>query len=272
MRGLIIYLTRLSLLLGACRSTRNIQTAIIKKDTVTVIPEAPVPTHADTMAFIEEQFNRIKRNRIAYTTSSAKIDVGYTDGDGKKYDVNAHVRMYRDSVIWVSVTGMLGIEGLRAYITRDSVRILDKQNKMYTLRSVGYLQEVTALPLDLNSLQDLLIGNPVYLDTNIVSYDRNEDRLSLLSLGSFFKNLFTVSVADHLMASSKLDDIDELRNRTCYLSYSEYDTKKGVPFPLTRTITVSEKKQLDIRLHFRQYDFNEMLSFPFRVDKNYTRN
>ena len=31
---------------------------------------------------------------------------------------------------------LLGIEGIRAYITTDSVKILDKQNKNYIARSV----------------------------------------------------------------------------------------------------------------------------------------
>ena len=74
--------------------------------------------------------------------------------------------MYKDSVIWISITALFGIEGLRAYITKDSVKIINKQDKVYTGRSVAYLQEVTALPLDLHSLQELLIGNPVFLDSN----------------------------------------------------------------------------------------------------------
>ena len=74
------------------------------------------------------------------------------------------------------------------------------------------------------------------------------------------------------MQSSKLDDLDGLRNRTCYLTYSDYETKEGVPFPAKRTINVSEKTQLDIKLDFKQYDFNETLTFPFSIPKSYKRN
>ena len=180
--------------------------------------------------------------------------------------------MYKDSVIWVSITAILGIEGLRAYITADSVKILDKQNKKYIARSVSYLQEVTALPLDLKSLQNLLIGNPVFLDSNIISYVKSANTISLLSIGSFFKNLFTIGEADKLTVSSKLDDQDLLRNRTCYLTYTDYENKKGVNFSTKRSISVSEKEKLDIKLDFKQYDFNETLSFPFSIPKNYKQN
>ena len=210
-------------------------------------------------------------NRISFVTFSAKVDVDYRDAEGKRYDVNAHIRMYKDSVIWLSVTGPLGIEGLRAYITRDSIKVLDKQNKIYITRSVGYIQEITALPLDLAGLQDLLVGNPVFLDSSIISYSRSANTISLQSNGKFFKNLVIVSEPGRLLQSSKLDDLDELRNRTCYLTYSDYENKKGVNFSSKRKINVTEKKKLDIDLNFKQYDFNETLSFPFNIPKNYTK-
>jgi hypothetical protein len=178
--------------------------------------------------------------------------------------------MYKDSVIWVAVTGLLGIEGLRAVITKDSIKIINKLDKIYTGRSVAYIQEVAGLPLDLRSLQELVIGNPVFLDSNIVSYTSSANSLSLLSIGEKFKNLITLT--DGLLRHSKLDDIDMSRNRTCDLTYDDYENKKGVNFSAKRRITVSEKSKLDIKLDFKSYNFNETLSFPFSVPRNYTWN
>jgi hypothetical protein len=132
------------------------------------------------------------------------------------------------------------------------------------------VQEVTGLPLDLGSLQELLIGNPVFLDSNIVSYTKSANTVSFLSIGEWFKHLLTLN--EGIMHHSKLDDIDINRNRTCDLSYDEYENKKGVNFSSKRRITVSEKSKLDIKLDFKSYNFNETLSFPFSVPKNYTWN
>ena len=71
--------------------------------------------------------------------------------------------MYKDSAIWLSANAILGIEAMRVLITRDSVKLLDKLNKVYTARSVDYLQDLTSLPLDLPTLQDLIIGNAVFV-------------------------------------------------------------------------------------------------------------
>lgn len=225
----------------------------------------------DSAVFIKETYHGILANHIDFTSFSAKLNIDYIDADDKKYNVNATLRMYKDSTLWISVNAIFGIEGLRALITKDSIKILDKQNKLYTRRSISYLQEVSALPVDLHTLQDLLIGNAVFLDSNIVSYSKSENSISLLSIGKIFKNLITLN-EDHLVQRAKLDDIDELRNRTGDLTYGDYENKRGVNFAKTRKITIAEKKKLDIRLEFKQYNFNEELTFPFSIPKNYKTN
>jgi hypothetical protein len=271
-KNLVILFVAATWLFCSCRSTKKIQIAITPKDTAAVATITVNNHKEDSANFIKENYKRIISNRISFTSFSAKIAVDYEDAEGKKYNVVANLRMYKDSVIWVSITGALGIEGLRAYITPDSVKLMDKQNKNYITRSVSYLQEVTELPLDMASLQDLLLGNPVFLDSNIVSYSKSADAISLMSNGEFFKNLLTIGESDRQIKSSKLDDLDELKNRTCYLTYGDYENRNGINFATKRDINVAEKKKLDIKLSFRQYDFNETLSFPFSVPKNYKRN
>jgi hypothetical protein len=137
------------------------------------------------------------------------------------------------------------------------------------LRSVTYLQELTQLPFDFKTIQDLLVGNPIYLDSNVVSYKKNENNILLMNVNEFFKNLVTVGSSDFLMQHSKLDDTDLIRNRTCDLTYSSYERRDNIKFPTRRRITVSEKSKLDIDMEFKQYSFNEILSYPFSIPKNY---
>lgn len=259
-------------LLASCRSTKKIQTAITKKDSVVTANVPPTTSRNDTVQMIHTTLRRIDSNRIDFRTFSAKVNVDYTGGDGKKYDVNATIRMYKDSAIWIAVNALLGIDAMRLYVTKDSVKLLDKLNKTYTARSVDYLQEVTALPLNLYILQDLIIGNPVFLDSNIVSYSVNNNQIAMLSVGQLFKNLLTLNEADKTLLHSKLDDTDPGRNRTADLTYSDYESKRGVSFSTKRRIGVTEKTRLDIKLEFKQYEFNQEVSFPFSIPKNYERN
>lgn len=263
MRVVLISLAAISFLFCSCGSTKKISAAIEKKDTISL----PGSLHEDSVKFIRATYQSLQNNIIPFSTFSAKIDVDYVGGDGKKESVNANLRMYKDSLIWISVTGLFGIEGLRAYITADSIKMINKLEKEYTARSVSYLQEITGLPLDLPTVQHLIIGNPVFLDSNIVSYGITGNTVSLLYIGEWFKNLVTIT--DGKLSHSKLDDIDINRNRTCDLSYDDYENKKGMNFSSKRRITVSEKSKLDIKLDFKSYNFNETLSFPFSVPKNY---
>src|SRR5687767_1933197 len=157
---------------NSCRSTRKIQTVITKKaDTVQVIaiPADPKP---DSLKYIHEVYEQIMKNKIDYNTFSAKIKVDFEGNDGKKTDFNAFIRLKKDSVMWISIIAALGIEGFRVLITPDSVKVINKLDKIVQLRSVDYLREVANIPMTFDELQDLLIGNPVYLDSNIVGYKK----------------------------------------------------------------------------------------------------
>ncbi len=269
MKKLVLFIAVIALL-ASCRSARTIGKAVGKKDT-TVLVVAPPKAEVDTQQLIRTTLQRVEANRIGYRTFNAKVGVDYKGTDGKGYGVNATVKMYKDSVIWVSANAILGIEAMRLLITRDSVKLLNKLEKIYTARSISYLQEVTSLPLNLYTLQDMIIGNPVFLDSNIIRYSTGNGYINLLSLGLYFKNLLTVADGDNALLHSKLDDANPARNRTADLSYSNYETKKGPLFSTRRRIVVSEKGRLEIELDFKNYTFNEPVEFPFSIPKNYKR-
>lgn len=256
---------------SSCRSTKTIQTAIAKKDTTIVIP---VVDHraADSLLYIKKVWDTIRKNTIDFQTFSAKIKVDFEGSDGKKNPpFNAFVRLKKDSILWVNINAALGFDAFRVLITPDSVKVINKLNRTVQLRSVGYLQELTKIPMTFNDLQNLLIGNPIFLDSNINSYKKDDKTISLISLGILFKHLLTVNKDDFTLQHSKLDDVDAIRARTAYLTYGDYQLKNGIHFSTHRKITVSEKSKLDIEMEFKQFDFNVDLSFPFTVPKNYKR-
>jgi hypothetical protein len=225
----------------------------------------------DTQQLIQTTLQQLQANRINFKTFTAKVGVEYKGIDGKGHDVNASIRMYKDSAIWISVNAILGIEAIRLLVTKDSVKLMNKLEKTYAPRSIAFLHEVTSLPLDFSTLQDLIIGNPVYLDSNIIRYTNSGGIISLVSLGQFFKNLLTLHENDKTLVQSKLTDTDPFRNRTADLVYTEYENKKGPMFPTKRQVVVSEKGILQIKLDFKNYNFNEEVSFPFGVPKNFVR-
>ena len=265
-------------LVAGCRSTKKIQKVIAtpgtRKDsavTVTPVVTTPEDRHDDSLKVIRQTVEGLGRNRIDFQTFSARMKVHYEGSDGKDYEFNAFIHIKKDSLIWVSINAALGIEAFRLLITPDSVKILDKLKKIARLRSVSFLQEEIHLPVDFKAIQDLLLGNPVYLDTtNILFYKKDASAISLLSVGDLFKNYLTLN-GDNTLRHCKLDDVDPFRARTCDLTYGDYEQRDTLRFSTYRKISVAEKTKVDIELGYKQWKFNEPLSFSFNIPKNYRR-
>ena len=268
LRGLCFCLCSV-LLFTACRPVKKVQRigeVITTKDTVS--KAVTQPAVIDSATIIKDIVNRLTTQRINFTTFSAKVKMDYngSEGDGQ---ATVYLRMKKDSVIWMSLTGALGIEGFRVMITPDSVKVMNKLQKVIQYRRISYLQELTGVPVDFRSLQDILIGNPVYLDSNIVSYQTSSDNLLILMSGAVFKNLLTINKDDLRLLHSKLDDVNPMKNRTADITYDNYDKVNDFYFSTARKISVAEKAKLDVELEFKQYDFDKAETFPFNISKNY---
>lgn len=258
--------------LVACRPTKKITTiqdVISKKDTTEVIvieEQKPV----DSASIVKDILIKLNKNKIEYNSFSAKIKVSYETKDASD-NATAHIRLLKDQVLWISLTGALGVEGFRIYITKDSIVLMDKIKKTVQYRSISYVQELTQLPFDFSTMQDVIVGNPVFLDSNVMSFKSNPEtnELLVLTMGNIFKHLVTLDFNDFKLKHSKLDDLDPLKSRTCDISLFDYELTNQFYFSTKRIITVSEKSKLDIDLEYKQYAFNQPLTFPFNIPKNY---
>ncbi|GAB2835512.1 hypothetical protein GCM10027043_42360 [Ferruginibacter profundus] len=255
----------------SCRTTKHISKAIAPKDSVVnTIPDNT--SAADSLKMIQATMAKLQSHYIDYKTFNAKIKVEYEDSKGKQPDITAVVRIIKDSAIWVSLSAtILNFEVYRMLITKDSVILMNKRDKEVQYRSLDYLQDVTEIPFDYKTIQDILIGNPIFLDSTIVSYKKVDSKILVSTIGQFFKNLLTLSDDNSLLLHSKLDDVDVNRNRTADITYDDFENKNGIDFSTYREITVSEKNKLDIRMNYKQYEFNKELSVSFSIPKNFKR-
>ena len=251
------------------RTSEAISNAKIDTTPVAATSEAKA---ADSAQLVKDVFDKVLKNKINFTTFNAKVKAAYNSKEGNE-DATAYVRIKKDSVIWLSLRGPLGIEGFRILITKDSVKVINLLKKNVQLRSISFLQEFAGIPFDFSALQDLIVGNPVFIDSNIQSYNLdNEKHLQVLVTGTFFKNLITADNGNYKIVNSKLDDINPAIRRTCNISYSDYENSSAVLFSTKRNISLeADQSKSDINLDFKQYSFNQPLTFPFTVRTNYKR-
>ena len=198
-----VLLLLIIVLAASCKSAKKIQTALTKTKTDTTQMILVDNSHADSVAVIRDLMNKLNSNRISdFKTFSAKVKVDYRDKEGEQPELTVFIRMKKDSIIWISVNATIfSYEALRVLITPDSVKVLNKKDKIVQLRSVSYLQDLTDLPFDFHTLQDLLLGNPVYLDSNVVSYKKNDQYITLMNVGPLFKHLLAITNGDYLISN-----------------------------------------------------------------------
>jgi Domain of unknown function (DUF4292) len=253
-----------------CRSGRTLSKAISTRDTTKLVQ---IKTEKDSIELINTTKAIFKTNTIDYKTFSAKIKVEIETTKGREPDLMANVRVIKDSAIWISISATIfNYEVVRALITKDSVILVDKQKKEVHYRSIGYLQELTDIPFDLKTIQNLLVGNPIFFDEKSMTVKKFETYLLVSTLYNEYKNLTTISTPSNLMRHCKLDDINVAQNRTADFTYDNYTSADGIVFSTHREIIASEKNKLVVNMNYKQYEFNKELSVSFNVPKSYKKN
>jgi Domain of unknown function (DUF4292) len=252
-----------------CRSGKALTKALAPKDTTL---QVQIKNVADSLLLVKETKSVLQKSTIDFKTFSAKIKMDIETSKEKIPDLLANVRILKDSIIWVSVSATIfNYEVARLFITKDSVIFVNKKDKEVSYRSISYLQELTDIPFDLKELQNLLVGNPIFFNENNMTVKKFEKILLIASLGNDFKSLTTLSLPQNLLQHCKLDDVDVMQNRTADVTYDDYKNENGIAFSTRRQIIASEKNKLDIRMNFKQYEFNKELSVSFNVPKNYKK-
>lgn len=272
MRIYILIILLLSLPNFFCRPTRNISRVIHKKDSIqTTCFASDSLKSSDNTKLSAQIFNQINHNITNFKTFSAKIKIHYGSRTEKDADFTAFVRIQKDSIVWLSLTGTLGIEGFRLLVTPDKVQIMDKLHKTIQNLPFSHLQEITKLPLDFKTLQNLIVGNPTFANAAIISCTEYNNHILVSMADEYFKQTITMDKPDNRIVQTKMDDLKHQNNLTCNISVAAFEMKNNQWFPTERNVTIVSKTQTDITLNTKSFSINETLTFPFNIPKNYAK-
>ena len=107
---------------------------------------------------------KLIEKEFKFNTLSGKAAVTY-DSE-KKTSFKTHLRIKKDSAIWMSITPILGIEMARVLITKDSVKIISRVDKEYFIGDFEYINKLFNVDLDYQMLEALLTGNSLDFEQN----------------------------------------------------------------------------------------------------------
>jgi hypothetical protein len=243
----------LLLLTAACANVKKVQ-VIQDALAVKVVPDSAAlaeKARLDSVFMVKGIVNNIANTKIGFNTMNAKLKMDYETSKNKDSYI-ANLSIQKDSGMYITIRGAMGVIGLKAFINKDSVVLIFPLSKKTERHPLSYLQEVVKIPLNYQTIEDLVIGNPIFMDSiDIVSYKVINERLQVSLIGKLFKNLIILS-----------ED-----NTKCDISYSQHTLVKNMQFPLFRTISINAQTKLDIGMEFKEFNFDEPLKYTFSVPK-----
>jgi len=259
----------LILLSVACANVKKVQ-VIQDALTVKVLPDSAAlaeKARLDSVLMVEGIVHNIAHTKIVFNTMNAKLKMDYETSKNKDSYI-ANLSIQKDSCMYITIRGAMGVIGLKAFINKDSIFLTFPLSKKTERHPLSYLQEVIKIPLNYQTIEDLVVGNPIFMDSiDIISYQVINKRLQVSLLGKLFKNLIILSEDNTKLVQLKLDDMDITKHRTCDINYSQHTLVKNNQFPLYRTISINAQSKLDIGMEIKEFNFDEPLKYTFTVPK-----
>ena len=264
----LLLLLFLLMLLGAgCSSSRK------------VLRTPPPPQSA------AELTGKLKMNELPYEWFSAKFSAEYRK-NRKETSFNGHIRVRKDSLIWMSLTPMLGIEALRVVITQDSVKMINRLNDTWFAGDYAYINRFLGTNIDYDLLQAFLLGHDLHqYDTTRfrAAVDGTEYKLSsdnrrklerfsgssVKSNPEFIQNLWLDPETYRITRA----DVSERGREQVRLesSYGDFSMEEGRLVPHQMLYTIRADGTIRVTAGFSRIVIDEPLQFPFRVPDDFVR-
>ena len=260
-----LFAAALLLLLVSCSPARKVMKAPLKEE------------GADYL------FSRLKESELKYEWFSAKFSAEYTN-KGKETSFNGQIRIRKDSLIWLSLTPMLGIEAMRLVITQDSVKMMNRLNDTYFIGDYEYLNRFLNTNIDYDLLQAFLLGNDLRFYENgkfRATIDNHEYKLSTGERGKLKK--YVKSSSENLkifIQNIWLDpenfkithaDVKELRRENIRLeaNYQDFLKVGEQLFPGSMRYTIWAENTIKVRADFSKMTIDVPQQFPFRIPASF---
>ena len=212
-----------------------------------------------------------------------EIDFDYFHGkakmlmrnDNKEQEVKAHIRIRKDSVIWMTFTAAGVVQAGRALINKDSITIISTVEKEYFVFDYPELSKKFNFEIDYHTIQSAILGN-------LISPRMEKDKIEQ---GSSFNILDQQRGTTHIKsyinaASRKLEKVEmkeEVTNNSITMNYSNFQPVGDKIYPFQGVIEIIYKSSkgllnTSIALEYNKAEVGDReLKFPFNIPRKYDR-
>jgi len=199
--------------------------------------------------------------RIDYTKKTpeflnlkAKADV---TNKNQKTALNISIKSKKDSIIWVSASGLFGIEIIRAQITPDSIYFLNRINQTYFKKPISQINKLIKIGLSFYDVQGIITANPKMLKNNY-KLEKTE--------GGFY---LTSDKVDHFIDNNyKIQKTQSNRDfNGLQFSFNNYNSIDG--FPRRMNLKIEGEEGLEVAISVSKVEFKQSKNMIFKIPKSY---
>ncbi len=205
----------------------------------------------------------------------AKAKFRYDNGkDDLK--ATANIRIKKDSLIWMSISATLGIEAARIMIAKDSMVIIDRLNKQYTVLNYEDLTKKYNFKIDYSLLQAVLLGdlsNPIEKEDKI---SKEPSHFLVLQDRGDVKMENFIGLKNMKLERAKW--LDKPTSNTLTINYTDFQLLNDYIFPYENQIILKYKstgnisKNTQINIDYNKAEVSDKKEkFPFNIPQKYER-
>lgn len=231
----------------------------------------------------EYLFTRLKENELRFDRLSAKFSATYTN-QGKETSFNGQIRIKKDSLIWITLTPMLGIEAIRLMISVDSVKMINRLNNTWFMGDYDYLNRMLNTNIDYDLLQAFLLGTDLqfYEDGKFrATIDRGQYKLSTgerQKLKKFVKSghenlkilIQNIWLNPETFKITQAD-VKEIRRDNIKLesTYNAFEAVQGQVVPHEMDYIIWADNTIRVKATFSKFILDGPVQFPFKIPASY---
>ena len=266
MQKLFLIIIFFELVAEGCHTARKAQ---VVKDTVVTVSPAEKLKPVDSAAILKQQLTDAINTPLNFTTFYGRAKANYSSPQASG-NATVYIKMRKDSIIWISITGPLNIEGARVLVTPDSVKIINKLEGTVQLSSIERLRQITKLPLTFSDFQNIILGRPVLNDADNRGYVLKKDSITLTGTGEWMKYIYSFTKSNFLLGQSNMQTMNNEPATGANIFYNDYREINNILFAASRDVAVTGSSPANLQLSFKEYNFNQPQSYVFTISKNYT--
>ena len=209
-------------------------------------------------------------NRDDFTWYTGKARVKANTPDARMSAI-VHLRILKDSVIWATID-KLGFEVARILITPDSVFVVDRLNKEFTIATLDSFMHEFGVQIGFRDLQNTLIGRMINLAPSKIESIPDADMILLVvndRTGITAMHWVTCALPERLLRSHLID----ARGRELEIENMKWGTAPdGIEIPYGRLLAFQDENgTTEIEIMFLDIARNVPAGIPFSIPENYTR-